>query len=1095
MSSRKDERSKRQIKLPRSVVYMEEFVSQIVDESLASPISFVKAPELYGKSTLLNQIGLRLRADQMTVVSVNFNHPIDLVPALSRLVEALGMEIPEERFYSRKEADQKIELLERIATHLDQTECYLLIDNLDHLSAFQDLVNFFLRSLQQGRIIATLGNLPSLEPTKLLDCCIFHYQGLETKHIAKLLIQLKLCREDQEDLPEISESMLEASRGNPYVLKTLLSPFVVSGKSINIQSIQDQTKEARVQYIKKLEQSLSPQTHQWISMASIVQFDEALEDSILSLISTKDFQYLEDLGFVVFSGDKKALTKDVKAYFAKDQSHKTRRKILEYMDQPKSSFDCKERIWILHCLGETQDCLTILEQNAYYLLSRAEYTFILNITDRYLDRISVEMARQRCFILRNLGKTNQSFQEMERLIAKGLPEKNRSDVLLSAARGALVEGRSASAEKYLKTIAGNHSNNSPEYFKAQMTLGLHYNRIDQKKAEEIANHGKQFLSSRETVEDDLLIYYFNFLAAYYEETCQYRKAIEAYQQCSQVSHRLGKIRQELFCSYSSAVLSYDLGELNEARRKILEIEKLASKYLLEEALNIRYFKSNLLRYDGRIEESIFILHQSYSKKALHLRGIGDLKNMLRSVPGYLLQGNYKKAHEILRESMQMEACKNYKELYLFSKKTMDLVDFYSQRGPTLRRSILRQIENSGLKSEIRLRFLNTAMELNLQSFFCLDLCRQIDAPKPEGEIIIEFDSQLEYDFLSGAHYLFFGLKEKSLKRLENSLRRSEEAGYKFYQFRNLIYLAALDISSGMHKEALKRLEHAGDFEQYVPRKEELDQWRCLKSLCLLALDQIEIAKDIASKIDSESIYQFILSKAFEQRKVEWLLPTVELDSLQKKFVNRWAKLLMADQIEAFSLCRNGRVEHSLSSDTKRFLKERGYDLILHLNSGLCRIGQIQVNLSKKQRLLSCLDFLLKHRGKYFSKEELTIFVWHEKYNPLVHDNRIYTTMNRLRSIIKSCIKKEVIQVFDSKYGIRSEIRFLIIQKQDELEDLNERQKWMLQYLAANPSMDRKTAQEILNSSSSVLKRDLKTLAERGLIISYGEGRSIRYKRA
>ncbi|MCM2283034.1 MAG: winged helix-turn-helix domain-containing protein [Bdellovibrionaceae bacterium] len=53
-------------------------------------------------------------------------------------------------------------------------------------------------------------------------------------------------------------------------------------------------------------------------------------------------------------------------------------------------------------------------------------------------------------------------------------------------------------------------------------------------------------------------------------------------------------------------------------------------------------------------------------------------------------------------------------------------------------------------------------------------------------------------------------------------------------------------------------------------------------------------------------------------------------------------------------------------------------------------------------VLRDLAFLLMSEpGRVFSKEDITNTVWNEKYDPDVHDNKIYVTIKRLRSLLES----------------------------------------------------------------------------------------------
>ncbi len=51
-------------------------------------------------------------------------------------------------------------------------------------------------------------------------------------------------------------------------------------------------------------------------------------------------------------------------------------------------------------------------------------------------------------------------------------------------------------------------------------------------------------------------------------------------------------------------------------------------------------------------------------------------------------------------------------------------------------------------------------------------------------------------------------------------------------------------------------------------------------------------------------------------------------------------------------------------------------------------------------LLEILFLLAKNPGQAFDKEQLSLLIWKEEYNPLIHDKLIYTSVSRLRKLIE-----------------------------------------------------------------------------------------------
>jgi DNA-binding response OmpR family regulator len=71
-------------------------------------------------------------------------------------------------------------------------------------------------------------------------------------------------------------------------------------------------------------------------------------------------------------------------------------------------------------------------------------------------------------------------------------------------------------------------------------------------------------------------------------------------------------------------------------------------------------------------------------------------------------------------------------------------------------------------------------------------------------------------------------------------------------------------------------------------------------------------------------------------------------------------------------------------------------------------------------LVDLLKLLMENPGVPFSKEDLAKKLWNQKYNPAIHDNTIYVTIKRIRSLIEP-------NPHHSKYILRSRSGYLLNQ--------------------------------------------------------------------
>ena len=75
----------------------------------------------------------------------------------------------------------------------------------------------------------------------------------------------------------------------------------------------------------------------------------------------------------------------------------------------------------------------------------------------------------------------------------------------------------------------------------------------------------------------------------------------------------------------------------------------------------------------------------------------------------------------------------------------------------------------------------------------------------------------------------------------------------------------------------------------------------------------------------------------------------------------------------------------------------------------------RVDFKSQFILLELLHLFVKNPGRAFSKEVLVKKVWGQEYNPLVHDNKIYVTIKRLRQLIEPDFNKPK-YIFRGKNG-------------------------------------------------------------------------------
>lgn len=67
----------------------------------------------------------------------------------------------------------------------------------------------------------------------------------------------------------------------------------------------------------------------------------------------------------------------------------------------------------------------------------------------------------------------------------------------------------------------------------------------------------------------------------------------------------------------------------------------------------------------------------------------------------------------------------------------------------------------------------------------------------------------------------------------------------------------------------------------------------------------------------------------------------------------------------------------------------------------------RVNIEGQSILIDFLKFLVDNRGAPADKERIVKYLWKVEYDPRIHDNKLYVTVRRLRSLIEPNIEKPI----------------------------------------------------------------------------------------
>ena len=137
-------------------------------------------------------------------------------------------------------------------------------------------------------------------------------------------------------------------------------------------------------------------------------------------------------------------------------------------------------------------------------------------------------------------------------------------------------------------------------------------------------------------------------------------------------------------------------------------------------------------------------------------------------------------------------------------------------------------------------------------------------------------------------------------------------------------------------------------------------------------------------------------------------------NLAKKSIDpKVLKLLNRNVDQALSVLKNQMTDN--------------YDIIVNFETKLLVEKQKgHVNFKNQFVVLDMLKLFLFNPGRVYSKEDLVEKIWKQKYDPVLHDNKIYVTVKRLRELVEPNHSTPK-YIFRTKQGyyINSHVKVLI----------------------------------------------------------------------
>lgn len=178
-------------------------------------------------------------------------------------------------------------------------------------------------------------------------------------------------------------------------------------------------------------------------------------------------------------------------------------------------------------------------------------------------------------------------------------------------------------------------------------------------------------------------------------------------------------------------------------------------------------------------------------------------------------------------------------------------------------------------------------------------------------------------------------------------------------------------------------------------------------------------------------------------------------------------------------------------------EDEALKISLESKSITCPSGE-KWNLETNPQLFSLLISFFLNPYLPFSKEDIVLRIWHEKYDPLRHDQPVYNLMSKVRKGLERIIPQDLlkIQTNSGNYLLISKLPYSIIGESESWKrpgHITARQVELIQFLRFHPNSPKRKICENLSIPERTLVRELSNLVKLSALERRGTGPATHYK--
>ena len=1069
-----------------SIVWLEEPVRRIQRDLSRFNIVFICGRPVCGKSTLLQQVALEIAPMNRAHLSVSFSAEIDFPFAVKQIAEALQISVTFEGPDILRQMDR---VLEDVVIACNERSLVLFLDNIDRVRNPKRLIDFFVKNLKSGAVVASCLTLPEMDPSLAADISIYRFNGLSFAESCELIRKSNLqVRENQAQA--VFEKIYKLTLGNPFKIKLLIAPAILESRNLLLEDVDENEKLMNDHYFEKILKSLGSEISDILCLAAFVHYDRYLENTILRRLSIQQLRFLGEIGCI--SSGQPFLMNGLRGYilrtFQKDDEIFFRRLILNLVSDARYESK-KEKLWQLMCLKEDASAIMVLDELALQMTQSGDLTDLISLSDSYVGKLSTDAVLLRRKALAYLKRPEQALEELKSELQKPLSNDHRFQIYFFIAKTHYSLAHFDKSVEFIDKILQECEPSERIYVHSliEKAYMVHYKTPDVCrsllcKAEPLLS---QFYSTDNLLWGD---FHFSFGMYYYyggqitDASVHFRAAIKFFKQG-------GLKPAELMATFDAVSMEYNTGNAVSALKELETVEREGRRfsldYLIDYCVDMRCIHSI---NQGHIQAAINILKPVISDlKIITDRGVVSLNHLFVA---YLDAGRLVEAQDVLENLCSSEFIRADKQRnVLYSVMREVIRQFILKNTPRDISRVLNSASHLNQRNKARLNL--WLLELNFSHFFPMNL----------GFVLDTFDLEkngadlpvlVQYDCLLGFHFIYDGQIKRAQEKFSSSLQLAKSFDYHIWEARSRYGLAIVDLMTNNPKLALAQAVQAIESLSKIDKREELNFAIILKALAYLKLGEVESFRSTIGSISSSNICSYfaaIFSKYLSEQKIYC---DIGLNLHEKKFFDYLISHLGFDRTQKIKIKTHTHEEVIYESRQPAF-SSKDFDILIDEINTECRIGRAFIPFSAKPTLVSILQFLLINHGQFVSKEDLAAFIWHEEYNPLVHDARIYTSIKRLRLTLKEVLNRELIHMRDGTYMIAPDLRFAVVSHVSD-RHFSSRQNLILKFLETNGTLKRNNIQKLLKISPTLAKQELKSLVNRSLVEAIGQGKNTIYRK-